>query len=228
MQRVHDALVWLKDNNPHYASIINTTAETTIHTPMLNLEQTLPLTTMSTNNIQYDEPMQVNTTDETMTNLEQTLIHDTPMYDTTNTNTAYDSIAHIPNTHDNATDSILLTNSNNAFLESCAMPQNYVEPDITINELLQRQNSAPLFPFPHLKSSPVNTFENKDIEAMAFPILYPQGRFHIGYERNTKITDLQYFQCHLYLKTQGGVIVHYGFSGVSIHLRQGSCKVKYQ
>ena len=198
LQRVHDALVWLKDNNPHYASIINTTAETTIHTPMLNLEQTLPLTTMSTNNIQYDEPMQVNTTDETITNLEQTLIHDTPMYDTTNT--AYDSIAHIPNTHDNATDSILLTNSNNAFLESCAMPQNYVEPDITINELLQRQNSAPLFPFPHLKSSPVNTFENKDIEAMAFPILYPQGRFHIGYERNTKITDLQYFQCRLYHK----------------------------
>ena len=96
------------------------------------------------------------------------------MYDTshtTNTNTAYDSIAHIPNTHDNATDSILLTNSNNAFLESCAMPQNYVEPDITINELLQKQNSAPLFPFPHLKSSPVNTFENKDIETMAFPIL---------------------------------------------------------
>ena len=58
------------------------------------------------------------------------------MYDTTNTNTAYDSIAHIPNTHDNATDSILLTNSNNAFLESCVMPQNYVKPDITINELL--------------------------------------------------------------------------------------------
>ena len=201
LQRVHDALVWLKDNNSHYASIINTTAETTIHTPMLNLEQTLPLTTMSTNNIQYDEPMQVNTIDETMINLEQTVsIHDTPMYDTTNTNTAYDSIAHIPNTHDNATDSILLTNSNNAFLESCAMPQNYVEPDITINELLQRQNSAPLFPFPHLKSSPVNTFENKDIEAMAFPILYPQGRFHIGYERNAKITDLQYFQCRLYHK----------------------------
>ena len=198
LQRVHDALVWLKDNNPHYASIINTTAQTTIHTP---IEQTLPLTTMSTNNIQYDEPMQVNTTDETMTNLEQTVsIHDTPMYDTTNTNTAYDSIAHIPNTHDNATDSILLTNSNNAFLESCAMPQNYVEPDITINELLQRQNSAPLFPFPHLKSSPVNTFENKNIEAMAFPILYPQGRFHIGYEQNTKITDLQYFQCRLYHK----------------------------
>ena len=73
LQRVHDALVWLKDNNPHYASIINTTAETTIHTPMLNLEQTLPLTTMSTNNIQYDEPMQVNTTDETVTNLEQTV-----------------------------------------------------------------------------------------------------------------------------------------------------------
>ena len=57
------------------------------------------------------------------------------MYDTTNTNTAYDSIAHIPNTHDNATDSILLTNSNNAFLESCAMPQNYVEPDNIINKL---------------------------------------------------------------------------------------------
>ena len=70
LQQVHDALVWLRDNNPHYASIINTTAETTIHIP---IEQTLPLTTMSTNNIQYDEPMQVNTTDETMTNLEQTV-----------------------------------------------------------------------------------------------------------------------------------------------------------
>ena len=60
---------------------------------------------MSTNNIQYDEPMQVNTTDETITNLERTVsIHDTPIrYDATNTNTAYDSIAHIPNTHDNAT-----------------------------------------------------------------------------------------------------------------------------
>ena len=75
------------------------------------------------------------------------------------------------------------------------MLQNYVEHAITINEILQRQNSAPLFPFPHLKSSPVNTFENKNIEAMAFPILYLQGRFHKGYELNTKITDLKYYQC---------------------------------
>ena len=52
-----------------------------------------------------------------------------------------------------------MNESSVALIESCVIPQNYVDPDIPIEQLLQQQNTAPQIPFPHIASSPVNTFQ---------------------------------------------------------------------
>lgn len=84
------------------------------------------------------------------------------------------------------------------FTESCVIPQNYVDPDIPIEQLLQQQNTAPQIPFPHIASSPVNMFQQQQLEEHAFPVLYPKGRFGLGYDRSQHITDLKYFQSRLF------------------------------
>lgn len=84
------------------------------------------------------------------------------------------------------------------FTESCVIPQNYVDPDIPIEQLLQQQNTAPQIPFPHIASSPVNMFQQQQLEEHAFPILYPKERFGLGYDRSQHITDLKYFQSRLF------------------------------
>lgn len=86
------------------------------------------------------------------------------------------------------------------FTESCVIPQNYVDPDIPIEQLLQQQNTAPLMPFPRIASSPVNMFQQEQLEEHAFPVLYPKGRFGLGYNREKHLTDLKYFQARLFNK----------------------------
>ena len=67
-----------------------------------------------------------------------------------------------------------------ALIELCVIPQNYVDPDIPSEQLLQQQNTAPQIPFPHIASSPVNTFQQEQLKEHAFPVLYPKGRFGLG------------------------------------------------
>ena len=87
--------------------------------------------------------------------------------------------------------------SHHNFTESCVIPQNYVDPDIPIEQLLQQQNTAPQIPFPRIAASPVNMFQQEQLEEHAFPILYPKGRFGLGYHRDQHITDLKYIQSRL-------------------------------
>ena len=49
-------------------------------------------------------------------------------------------------------------------------------------------------------ASPVNTFQQQQLEEHAFPVLYPKGRFGLGYLRTKHITDLKYFQTRLFNK----------------------------
>ena len=46
-----------------------------------------------------------------------------------------------------------------------------VEPDISIEQLLQEQNVTPNIPFPKIALSPVNTFQQDQLEELAFFIL---------------------------------------------------------
>jgi hypothetical protein len=138
-QRVYQALLWLRANNPLYASI-----------PMPNEQP------------QTSQP-----------NAQSTAIHDDDEFDHT---------------------------TSNHFNESCVIPQNYVDPDIPIEQLLQQQNTAPQLPFPRIVASPVNMFQQEQLEEHAFPVLYPKGRFGMGYERSKPITDLKYIQSRLFNK----------------------------
>jgi len=91
-------------------------------------------------------------------------------------------------------------NVSSDYVECSVIPQNYVDPDIPIEQLLHQQNCAPQMPFPRIISSPINTFQEESLEEQAFPVLYPLGRFGLGYQRDKKITDLKYFQCRLFNK----------------------------
>ena len=96
------------------------------------------------------------------------------------------------------TDQSIIEHESECFTESCMTLQNYVEPDISIDQLLQEQNTAPHIPFPTIPSAPVNTFQ--PLEEQAFPTLYPNGRYGLGYDRTHTITDLKYFQNQLFNK----------------------------
>ena len=75
------------------------------------------------------------------------------------------------------------------FSESCVIPQNRVDPDIPIEQLLQQQNTAHQMLFPHLAAPPVNMFQQEQLEEHAFPVLHPKGRFGLGYiNRSQRIT----------------------------------------
>ena len=137
-QRIYQALLWLRANNPLYTNI-----PITNHQPQTNQPQTMPNTSIVDVDSDCEE------------------IH---------------------------------------FIESCAIPQNYVNPDIPIEELLQQQNTAPQIPFTHIAASPVNMFQQEQLEEHAFPVLYPKGRFGLGYARSKSITDLKYMQSRLFNK----------------------------
>jgi hypothetical protein len=55
--------------------------------------------------------------------------------------------------------------------------------------------AAAQIPFPQIASPPVNMFHQEQLEEHAFPVLYPRGRFGLGYDRSTPITDLKYSSC---------------------------------
>ena len=86
------------------------------------------------------------------------------------------------------------------FNESCMVNQNYVEPDIPIEQLLAQQNSAPQLRFPHMAAQPVNMFQEENLEEKAFPTLFPRGRYGLDYPRTKPLTDLKYFQSRLFNK----------------------------
>jgi len=86
------------------------------------------------------------------------------------------------------------------FNQCCMVSQNYVEPDVPIEQLLTKQNSAPQLHFPHLSSRPINMFQQGSLEEQAFPVLFPKGRYGLDYPRTKPITDLKYFQNRLFNK----------------------------
>ena len=51
-----------------------------------------------------------------------------------------------------------------------------------------------------IAASPINMFHHEQLEEHAFPVLYPKGRFGLGYSREKAITDLKYLQCRLFNK----------------------------
>ena len=109
--------------------------------------------------------------------------------------------ASIQTTQTNQLQSDNISNTNHStFVESSVVPQNYVDPDIPIEQLLQRQNTTPRIPFPRIVAPPINMFQHDQLEEHAFPVLYPKGRFGLGYTRDKPITDLKYMQCRLFNK----------------------------
>ena len=148
-QKIYQALLWFRSNNPLYANIPISNQPQTIQSQSLASSTVAAGTSISNNNINDLESDH---------NMEITLT------------------------------------------ESCVIPQNYVDPNIPIKQLLQQQNTAPQIPFPHIASSPVNMFQQEQLEEHAFPVLYPKGRFGLGHERTKHITDLKYFQSRLFNK----------------------------
>jgi hypothetical protein len=53
-----------------------------------------------------------------------------------------------------------------------------------LNNCYGNKNAAP---FPRIASPPVNTFHQEQLEEHVFPVLYPRGRFGLGYDLSAPI-----------------------------------------
>ena len=66
-------------------------------------------------------------------------------------------------------------------------------PDIPVSKLIQ-DGAFPVHQLERISSAPVSVFNGPQLELMAFPTLYPNGRNGFGTHRNAKLSPLYYFQ----------------------------------
>jgi len=105
------------------------------------------------------------------------------------------------------------------FIESLAVPQNYINPDVSIEQLLQQQNVALQITFPRIAAPPINMFQPLQLEEHAFPVLYSKGKIGMGYDRNKPIMTSRIFNPDYSIKTPGGEIMYHRCSRHLIHLK---------
>ncbi|XP_078600775.1 uncharacterized protein LOC144875890 [Branchiostoma floridae x Branchiostoma japonicum] len=82
--------------------------------------------------------------------------------------------------------------------ELSAFPCNYINPNISLQALLQSAtDTVPAISLPRETSAPQSIFKEKDLEEHCFPQLYPYGCNGFQQTREIPMTDLQYFQSRL-------------------------------
>ena len=80
--------------------------------------------------------------------------------------------------------------------ESGVVRSNTLIPDIPVTKLIQ-DGAFPVHQLERISSTPVSVFNEPQLELMAFPTLYPNGRNGFGTHRNAKLSPLDYFQTHV-------------------------------
>ena len=77
--------------------------------------------------------------------------------------------------------------------ESGVVRSNTLIPDIPVSKLIQ-DGAFPVHQLERISSAPVSVFNEPQLELMAFPTLYPNGRNGFETHRNAKLSPLDYFQ----------------------------------
>ena len=80
--------------------------------------------------------------------------------------------------------------------ESGVVRSNTLMPDIPVSKLIQ-DGTFPVHQLERITTAPVSVFTEPQLELMAFPTLYPDGKNGFGTYRNAKVSPLDYFQARV-------------------------------